>query len=166
MKRLLAIVIVLIFFIGCAQNVATTPILNNISFIANISYGDSEYVADVLITDNALNLNVIAPNELKGLTLNLDKNSVKAKFKGIPIDLEADSLPKVAVYQVMVGVLNDAKQKTAVFDDDNCKVSGDVDGYKYTLIFSPSGLPIELEVEELDLKMKFTNVTVKEGVLE
>lgn len=152
---------VLLLLCGCAQNVATTPVLNNISFGTEISYGESEYSADVSILDDVLNLTVTAPKEIKGLSLELDKNGIKAKFKGIPFDFETTSLSKGAVYQVVTDVLDDAKQKTAISDDNNCKITGDVDGYKYTFLFSPSGLPIELEIEELDFQMKFSNVTIE-----
>jgi len=161
LKKLLAIVIVFLLLCGCVQNAATAPVLNNISFIAEISYGESEYSADVLIRDDVLNLVVTAPKEIDGLSFELDKNGIKANFKGIPFDLDTVSLSKGAVYQVLICVLDDAKQKTAISSDDNCKITGDADGYKYTLLLSPSGLPIELEIKELNFQMKFTNVTVE-----
>ena len=161
MKKLLAIVIVFLLLCGCVQNAATTPVLNNISFIAEISYGESEYSADVSIRDDVLNLVVTAPKEIDGLSFKLDKNGIKANFKGIPFDLDTVSLPKGAVYQVLICVLDDAKQKTAISGDGNCKITGDVDGNKYMLLLSPSGLPIELEIKELDFQMKFTDVTVE-----
>lgn len=161
MKRLLVFVVALSMFCGCAQNKSTAPVVDNISFAAEIYYGDQDYSADVSIVDGVLNLTVTAPEEIDGLTLKLDENGIKANFKGITFTPDTSSLPQGAISQILFNVLNDAKQKTAVCGDENCEITGTVDGYKYTFVISPSGLPIELEVVDLDFKIEFTNVTLE-----
>ncbi len=145
---------------GCAQKSKTAPVLNDISFETEISYGQHKYSGDVTLADDILNLTVTAPKEIKGLTLKLDENGVTAKFKGISIAPDIDSLPQGAVGNILFGVLNDAKSKTIEHSEDNCEIKGMIDGCEYVFVFSPSGLPISLKVDKLELEIEFKNVTV------
>lgn len=160
-KKLFALPLVFLLMCGCAQNKTATPILNDISFSAKIDYGENEFVADITVTDDTLNLAVIEPQEINGLILNITKNGVTAEFKGISYAPDITSLPHGAVIKVLYNILNDISSgKTANCDNENCEITGKVDGYKYNFEFSPSGLPISLKVDELDLEIDFKNVTI------
>ncbi len=146
---------------GCTQIEVATPILNNISFAAEIDYGEDEYAADATFTDGTLNLVVTEPPEINGLTLKISKNAATAEFEGVSYTYDISSLPQGAVAQVLYNILNDVSNgKTANCDNQNCEISGRVEGYKYEFEFSPSGLPISLTVDELDLEIDFKNVTI------
>ncbi len=161
-KKLFALSIGLLVLCGCTQKSTVAPILENISFTAEIDYGDNEFTADAKLAQDALNLVVTEPQEIKDLTLNITKNGVTAEFKGVTYTPDINSLPQGAIVQVLYRVLNDirASQNTAVCDEENCNISGKAEGYKYDFEFSPSGLPISLAVDELDLEIDFKNVTV------
>lgn len=160
-KKLFALSLTLLLLCGCAEKKAVTPVLNNISFTAEIDYGDSEFVGNATLSDGALNLTVTEPQEIKDLILMLDKNGVTAEFKGVTYTPDINSLPQGAIAQVLYDILNDiADNKTANCDEENCEIKGSVNGYDYTFVFSPSGLPISLDVDDLDLEIKFKNVTI------
>ncbi len=159
-KKLFALSIGLLMLCGCAPKSTVAPILENISFTAEIDYGDDEFTADVKLMQDALNLVVTEPQEIKDLTLDITQNGVMAEFKGVTYTPDINSLPQGAIVQVLYEVLNDIRQNTAVCDEENCNISGKAEGYKYDFEFSPSGLPISLTVDGLDLEIDFKNVTV------
>ena len=162
MKKLFVLPLVLLLLCGCSQTETATPILNNISFTAQIEYGENDYICDVMVADNTLNLTVTEPQEIKGLTLIVSENGIMAEFNGISYAPDISTLPQGAVVQVLYNVLKDvADNKTADCDDENCEITGRIDDYKYTFVFAPSGLPISLEIEGLDLEILFNNVTLK-----
>ena len=160
-KNLLAFPLVLLLLCGCGKPKAVTPALDNISFIAEIDYGDTEFAANASIAEDTLNLVVTKPQEIKDLTLNITKNGVTAEFKGVTYTPNINSIPGGAIAQVLYDILNDiAGNKTANCDEENCEIEGSVNGYQYEFTFSPSGLPISLQIDDLDLEIEFKNVTV------
>ncbi len=161
-RKLFALSIVLVMLCGCAHKNNVTPVLDNISFTAEIDYGDNEFTADVSVTQDAINLVVTEPQEIKDLSLNITPNGITAEFKGVTYTPDVGSLPQGAIAQVLYEVFNDirASQDTAICDEENCEISSQANGYKYEFTFSPSGLPISLKVDQLDLDIDFKNVTV------
>ena len=146
---------------GCTQKKNTIPILNNISFIAEINYSNDKFVCESSLSDGDLKLIVKEPAEIKDLILVANKNGVAAEFLGVSYNADIISLPQRALAKLLFNILTDiCNNESVTCDDGNCKITGRVDCYKYVFDFSPSGLPISLEVDELDLKIDFKNVTV------
>lgn len=160
LKKLFVLPLAFLLLCGCGENKTVTPILNNISFIAQVDYGEDKFVANAIVADNALKLTVVQPEELKDLIVNITQNGVTSEFKGISYSPDINSLPQGAVVQILYNVLYDISSgKMAVRSNENCVITGRVDGYKYTFNFSPSGLPISLAIDNLDLDISFKNVT-------
>ncbi|MBQ8268043.1 MAG: hypothetical protein IJZ21_06655 [Clostridia bacterium] len=161
-KKLFVLSFALLLLCGCADNKTVTPVLDNISFTAQIDYGDSEFVGNATLSNDTLNLTITEPQEIKDLILKLDKNGVAAEFKGVTYTPDINSLPQGAIAQVLYNILNDiaASQDTAICGEENCVIENKINGYDYEFTFSPSGLPISLEIDDLDLEIKFKNVTV------
>ena len=161
-KRLFVLPLILLLICGCAEKKSVTPVLNDISFTTEIDYGDDEFMANAELTQDALKLVVTEPQEIKGLTLNITKNGVTAEFKGVTYTPNINSMPEGAIIQVLYNVLSDVRtsQNTAVCDEENCEIKGKVDSYEYEFEFSPSGLLISLDIDNLDLDIKFKNVTI------
>lgn len=161
-KKLCVLLSLFLLLCGCAQKKGITPVLNNISFTAEIDYGDTEFMANVTLDGDALNLVVIEPQEIKDLTLKVDKNGITAEFMGLRYTPDIDSLPQGAIIQVLYEIFDDisTSQNTSVCNEENCEIKGEVGDYEYKFIFSPSGLPISLYIDQLDLEIKFKNVTV------
>lgn len=159
-KKLFVLLPVLLL-VGCVQKRTVTPQLYNISFTAEISYKDETFKSDIMIGEDALKFVVIEPQEIKDFTLEITKNGTTAEFKGLKHTSDANLLPQGAVAQILYDVLNDVANKNNVFkDDENCEIEGEVNGYEYSFVFSPSGLPLLLEVDDISLKIEFKNVTV------
>ena len=144
---------------GCYQKSTITPTLNNISFTAKISNNNYEYIADVLIDENKFNLSVTAPKEIEGYKLTCDKNSITSEFKGVLQTCDSIDFNHSYFPLVLFNVIADAKQKNLAISDNNYVIKDSIDGSGYTFVFSPTGLPKMLEIN--DFKIQFINVTLK-----
>ena len=65
---------------GCTKKANVTPVMQGISFTADVQYGGSNYLADVSLQEECLNLIVHSPENINVLTLIVDKNGTTAKF--------------------------------------------------------------------------------------
>lgn len=161
LKKLLVLPLVLLLLCGCTNRKKVEPILNNISFNAEIKYDDNKYVVNASVKDDALNIVVIEPNRIKDLTFVIDKNGATAKFGGVEFVPRISSLPQGAVVNIFYKIINDINNiKTADYCGDNCVVESSVDNIEYNFKFSPSGLPISLNIDEFDVEIIFKKVTI------
>ena len=161
MKKILVLLLAILSLCGCTVSKTVSPILDNILFTVNIDYAQDKYVADASIVDDTLNLVIREPEIISCLSLGFDENGLSAEFKGIKCTSEVDSLPQSAIIQVLYNVINDAVNKQLVYDDTNCRITGKVNEYKYEFVFSPSGLPLKIEIEDFDLLFYFSNVSLE-----
>lgn len=161
LKKFLFLPLMLLLICGCSERKDISPVLNNISFTAETQYENAAFSCDVTVNDDVLKSVVSKPDEIKGLCFEVTKNKIEVQFSGITYEPSLESLPQSAVIKILYNVITDVKDsKTLNCNDKNCEISGRVDGYKYTFNFSPSGLPISLYIDELNLKIEFKNVTV------
>lgn len=152
---------VVLLLCGCSKNTQVTPVIDNISFAAKITYGDDKYQCESTVKNDVLNLVVKEPDEIKDLSLTLDKNGVQANFKGVSFTPDLNSFPQGAVVQILFDILDDvSKNKNAELKGENCVIVGNVNDYEYTFTFAPTGLPIQLSVDEIEFVVEFNNVTI------
>ena len=157
----LPLALLFLFVCGCAAKPKSKPILNNISFIAEIDYGDNKFVCDTAISENVLKLTVTEPDEIQDLNLTISQTEVETEFKGGSYTKSLDELASGSVAKIFHSLLNDIlDNKSASYNDENCEITGKAEGFKYVFVFSPSGLPISLCVDELDLKIVFKNASI------
>ncbi len=161
MKKFVVLPLLTVFVLcGCAKPKNITPVLNNISFTSNILYEDQEFLCDVSIIENKISCTVNSPEQLKGLAFNVDQNNLSAEFMGLSYEYDLNSLPHGSIIKILFKILNDVTELEVLSTEKNCEIKGSTDGYKYEFVFSPSGLPIILKFENLDLQIKFNNVVI------
>lgn len=150
------------FFILCGCEVKTTfsPILDNISFNADMLYGKHSYSAEVTIENDNIFLTVIEPSEIKDLILHLNNDTFFVQYKDTTYSREIKDISTNEITSVLYNVFKDAKTKSFVNRQENCTIKGVIIGYDYLFIFSPTGLPVELNIQQLNLNIKFNNVTL------
>lgn len=162
-KRIIVLTVtaILICFCGCTKAVKTKPVLNNIAFVSQIEYGKDKFVCNTEINNGVVKLVVVKPAEIKDLCLIISENGTEAELKGTRYTSGSDALPKGSVVKILYNLLqNVSENKAADCSDGNCEITGKTDDYNYSFLYSPSGLPISLEIKELNLKIEFKNVTV------
>ena len=123
-KLFVVLPMLLLLLCGCAKKRTVTPMLNNISFTAEISYEGSKFSCDSKISDGLLILSVTEPEKIKGLSLEISKDSIKTEFMGITYTPQINSLTQSAASQILYDVLTDAASNTANFNNENCIFSG------------------------------------------
>lgn len=161
LKRLILLIIITsTICCGCSNQDKTTTSLNNISFTANITYNDSNYICDVTLNNSDFKLIVNQPHEIKGYTIKSENDNITAEFMGISYHPELSDLPHGAVLKILLNIFDDASKKSVSSGGENCEITGKVNQYKYNFIFSPSGLPKTLECENLSLKIEFYDVVI------
>ncbi len=162
MKKIFVLPLIFVILCGCAQQKTVELVLQNVSFAAEISYGDNDFACDATLTQDSLILTVTEPQEIKGLTLTFTKNGVVTEYCDIKYEHDSATLTDAASAQILFDIISDitAQNTTAEYTDENCVIEGKSHGNKYIFEFSPTGLPISLKIESLDLKIDFNNVTL------
>lgn len=162
MKRLLLFVLSFVFLAGCSKSGSITPIVSNISFTAKIDYNGNAFVCECDIKDSDFDLTVLEPEKINGLSYSLSNNQITEEFCGVSNSKSVDEFSDNSVIVVLYTVFNRINgAKTGVNDDGNYNITGTADNYEFKFVFSPSGLPVTLQVLDLNLKVDFNNVTLK-----
>lgn len=163
MKRLVVLPLILLTLCGCSKIEKATPIIENISCVAEIEYNHSNYVCNLELFKDSLNLFVVEPNEIAGLKFIIDKSKISTEYKEIVDAPELNDLPQHLITRIIFDVINIVKGKTIEFDEHNGVICAEIDGYEFGFVFAPSGLPISLSIEELDLEICFKDVSLIKG---
>ena len=87
--RVISVVIVLLLVLtGCNSNVSDPKLnLNSISFTADISYYNENYIADCIINDDHdFSAKIILPENLTGLMITYNESTCNIEYNGMRID--------------------------------------------------------------------------------
>lgn len=161
MKRIIFLPIILLLLCGCSNVEKGKPIVNNISFIAEIDCDDFHYVCNVDALKDSLYLAVTQPTEIQGFTLKRNKNQITVEFGDVIDTVELNRLPNNSIIRILIEIFDDVEDKSIKFDQQNGVACGNISGYKYEFVFSPSGLPLTMKVDELNFELFFNNVMIK-----
>lgn len=161
MKRLIVFTVILLFVCGCSKIEKATPIVENISCVAEVEYNYSNYVCNLNFLKNELVVTIMEPNEISGLVLKINQDNVATEFKGITDAPEFNDLPQYSFVRILFDVINSVKGKDIEFNEDNGVICGEIGGYKYGFVFSPSGLPQSLSIDDINLKIYFKEISLR-----
>ena len=153
--------VILLVLCGCSKMEKATPIVENITCVAEIEYNHSKYVCNLESFNKGLNLSVVEPKEISGIKFIINNNKITTEYKGISDAPELNELPQHLIARIIFDVINEVKDNEIEFDEFNGVINEEVEGYKYGFVFSPSGLPISLSVEDIDLEIYFKDVSLK-----
>ena len=139
--------------------------MTNISFTADIILGVNEFVCDVSLFEDSAKITVLQPREIEGLIFEYTDGSVSGNYKNAEFKPYSNKLPNSAISQQFYDIVYDIKRNnyTAISDENNCVISEKLNNYTYVFTFSPTGLPISLEIKDLDFKAQFNNVTIEKS---
>ena len=166
MKRaVISVLMILMLLCGCSKNTKTsTPVTKGISFTADVTYYNENYTCDVDVNEEGImSAKVTYPEELKGVSLRFDGETVTAEYLGLTYTLKTDTMPLGNVALSIYKVFTDVTEKglMAEQNEGNCIIENEVNGEKYEFTFSPSGLPLELKIPDKEFQVVFNNVTIK-----
>ncbi len=165
MKRIfISLCITVLFICGCTGVSEVKPVTDGISFDAVINYHNEKYECSVSIDkEDVMTAYVTSPEDIKGLKLKFDGEKATAEFWGLVYEPKTGSFPMGNVIQTVYDILTDIDDEEvakAKKGEKNCELKGKTDGNDYTFYFSPTGLPLSLEIPNERFKITFNNVTV------
>ena len=109
-----------------------------------------------------LTLEVQEPSTLKDLIITFNEAEVLIQHLGLKQSILTDEFPKnsplMLLYSAIIEV-NNGDLETS--DKKNYEVHGEIENEKFEFVFSPAMLPVSVEIEGLNFKSIFSNVTVE-----
>ena len=161
--RLLCIAFISLLLIGCNAKKDILPILTKLQFTAQIDHYNENYSCFTEIDSHGdMTVEVITPEEINGMLLTFTDDGVNAQYKGITYTPKIDAMPVGNVAQIMYDIFDDISNEKAMasVNENNCEISGRISDKKYFFTFSPTGLPLTLEIPDDSFKITFKGVTI------
>ena len=134
---------------------------------AEIEYEDMR--AEAVFTRRDINnweVEFSSPDTLSGIILTFKDNNVEASYNGLSFSVPKTALPMKSMISAFIGVSEKAAELgelTGEEKDNQLVVSGETELGKYLLIFDKNNALSGFEMENLKLKMKFTDFRVISG---
>ncbi len=165
MKKVVFIILCVIFMSSCNSGEKfITPILSGISFTAEIDYYNEYFACDVTIDqDKTMKLTVTQPQDISGMKLIFSGDKVTAEYMGITYTPHTDTLPVGGVAQTLYSIIRQLDDDTVLETQDgkNCIFKGRIDDRAFSFSFTPSGLPLCIDIPDQSFSIKFSKVEVK-----
>ena len=160
MKKIISVLLAIFCLCSCSGG-QITPKLTELSFTAELSYYNELYVMDAkILKDATLVAEMKEPEALEGLTLTVTSKGITAEYLGLTYTANEATLPfSSTVFAFYLPLLNVINTPEAAVDKDGT-LTGEVEGLKYSLTFSPTGLPQMLELKEKRLSVRFYNTEI------
>ena len=161
MKKVICVFLI-VFLCGCSGGTKFVPQIKNIKFTAMVTFFNEYYEAQTEVSnDGTIQILVTQPSEISGLKFTCFGEDVTAEYMGLKYKPDFEGMPN-GVAKTLCSVINDANESFAEFEESNgnYEMRGRVDDRAYTLLLSPSGLPISVEIPDDSYKIDFKNVTL------
>ncbi len=159
MKRVYLVIFTLVFSVFlCSCGEGTKPVTQNISFKAHITYYDKTYICPTVITgDGSLLSEVEQPEVLSGMRFIYSNGKSVVEYKGMQYDLKGEN-EFYGLNDKIRRILSDCSEREIPKGKENFTLLGETAGEKYSVVFSPSGLPLSAEIGAA--KIEFQDMTV------
>ena len=145
-----------------ARKTEVNPVTAGISFSSQFSFRDGNYACEGSIEKSGKAKIVLTdPSALKGMTFSFDGEAATVDFLGLSHSWISNDLAPMAPAEILAAVFRDlSKKDPAILEKDDFVITESLAGMEYTLHFGATGLPISLQMNEMDLYADFQNVTI------
>ena len=164
MKKIYCILFSVLFIFlltACENRTKITPITENISFVAEISYNDNEIVCNGEIDEKGtVKFTVVSPEEIEGFFYKFDEGKTQTGFGDInyPFDEVSASNPFSTINSFFVTVRKD--KSNILLKNNVFSYSGKCDYGKFKMNFGESGLPLSAVSESENTEAVFKKVYI------
>lgn len=167
MKKILATLLIFtILLCGCSASPTDEVTLPScFTSEAEITCGDTVYTAALnRYTEGWWQIEVLAPEVVKGLTFTIEGDTVTPGFKGLNFKFDTARFPAGSVIKSAVSGYDRLASLvlTATVGDESMMSSGDANGQEYTVVLTKAGLPSKMEIG--DIVIEFTHFNLIEEV--
>lgn len=148
---------------GCNTQKTATPVTKGIEFTLNVSFGETKYDVSTRIDNGGcMDATVNLPEAIKGMKIISNKFETSAEYNNLNYTYNEDEFTGenciVTIYNILSSL---SDEQLPLKNGENCVVVGKYAGDKYDFVFSPSGLPIELNIETKNLKAVFSDICIR-----
>ena len=160
MKKTLVVVFILVIVLcGCSEKKKITPKVNNISFVAEITYYNEKITLKTSFDAKGnMKATVLKPEDFKSLEFDFKDDKVTAQFLGLTYTPQTGNLSVNHAAKIIYDAFRDAEKHSEITikNGENCQIKGE----SYVLEFSPAGLPLSLELKNNGYKAIFNELRV------
>ena len=151
-----------LIFSACSKADSVKPQLNNITFVADVSYGEEKYtLKSSVASDWTFNARVVSQGETENMQFAISPSGACVSYGDLKFTVEDAALPRENTVQLLYAAIKAAAGENLQKDErKNCSVEGTLYTSRYTFSFSPSGLPLSLVIPDYGYKAVFRNVSV------
>lgn len=161
-KAALLVLVICLFVCGCKNTKAVSPVTKGIRFTLNITSGEFKYNVSVVIDKGScLDATVKSPETLNGMKITANNFETSTEYKDLKYTYNEDMLvgnnSVITVYNILSSL---SDKQLPLKDGENCVIKGNVLTEEYEFTFSPSGLPISLNINSENFSAEFADTTV------
>lgn len=164
MKKVLILLICILFMGGCSSEKNKTPPMPELNFKGDISVTYNNYNLECSIYNNlakGCTITVKEPGLLSGLKMIVKGGNCKLEMGRVSYEFDPAALKQTefatSLSDALVSVLNTTKYSQ--LDDGSWKYTGQTEIGQFILIQDgETGYPISLEIPEADLSVNFKNM--------
>lgn len=160
-KGSICLLFTLFLLCGCGERGKTVPVTKQISFIADIESGGEKYSCRAQAGENGeLSLEVLEPAELEGLKINFCGEAVSVEFLGLCYTPSSGNMPLAAAAVRLRNMLLYCSGGSLECRDKVCIYKGRLPDGEYSMLFSPSGLPLSAELSNGSFSVEFKDMRI------
>lgn len=163
MKKLALLIFVTFFLLsGCNTTKTVTPVTKGIEFTLKVTSKDAEYnISAIIDNGGCMEATVNSPEAIKGMKITSNKFETLAEYKNLKYTYNEEEFSGDNYIITVYNILSSLEDKDLSFKNgENCLIADKYLGEKYEFIFSPAGLPIELNIDSKKLKVLFNDITI------
>ena len=146
---------------GMGDKKCTPKLDSTFTVTADIEYDGNTYSAVFTRCDvNSWDAEFSAPDNLSGIILSFKNNNVEASYNGLSFSVPKTALPMKSMIAAFIDACEKAASEgelTGEQKEDELAVSGETELGKYLLKFDKNSQLSGFEMDNLKLKMKFTD---------
>lgn len=144
------------------KKLSVTPVTSGISFVAELTYYNECFKADITVANNGeTDMEITSPDTIKGLVFHFNGEEMTAKYAGLEYKSDFKSLPEstccARLYEILKDTFNE--DVTVTLEGDSYCISRESADISYKLCLGATGLPISAE-DNSGFTVNFRNVTI------
>ena len=162
MKKVAVLLLsIILLFCACDSKETVEPVLNGISFSANIDYNGYKCTCSVKAFGGGVFIcEIESPALIKGTTLEFDGNKLTLSFMGIKYEPQLP-LPCENMAEILKTVIDSAQNGIAGKNPEgHYEIKGRTGEYEYIVTVAQTGLPVKIECADINFTAEISNVNL------
>ena len=164
MKKIISVLsLAILFLCACGEKkISVIPVTSSISFVAELTYYNECYEANVTVAKNGeTDIEINSPDTIKGLCFHFNGDEITAEYAGLEYKTDFKSLPEGACCERLYEILKDTfnEDVTVNSEENSYYIMRDSKDISYKLYLGATGLPISAE-DNSGFTVNFKNVTI------